>query len=279
MRIDQALAWACDQLSGGESPQVDARIMLASVLEQSQTYLFTWPDKILSAAQLECFQKNVERRLAGEPVAYITGTQGFWSLNLKVSTATLIPRPETELLVELALALNLPTGADICDLGTGTGAIALAIASERPDCNLIGVDVVEEAVQLAMLNARLNGISNARFLHSHWFSALEGLKFDLLVSNPPYVESGSEYLSQGDVRFEPASALTSGKDGMDDIRHIVSQAVAFLKPRGWLLIEHGYAQGAAIRAELAQGGFEKIETRQDLNGLDRVTLGCLKSCV
>lgn len=278
MRIDQALAWASQQLSGGESPQVDARVLLAAALEQSQTFLYTWPDKALSSGQLARFESWVERRVAGEPVAYITGWRDFWSLRLKVSPATLIPRPETELLVEQVLALNLPEGARICDLGTGTGAIALALASERPDCAVTGVDVVQDAITLAQENAVLNGIGNATFLHSSWFAALSGQRFDVLVSNPPYVESQSAYLSMGDVRFEPDSALTSGDDGLEDIRYILANAHSYLQPAGWLLFEHGYQQGAAIRTLFDAHEYQKIQTLQDLNGLDRITFGYLNSC-
>lgn len=277
MRIDNALSWAVDELMAGESPQLDAKILLAWVLEVSQTYLFTWPERELNATQQKQFSALVARRKQGEPVAYLTGEREFWTLSLATRPSTLIPRPETELLVEQALALLPALEGPVCDLGTGTGAIALAIASECPGRDVVGVDRVADAVELALQNARRNHITNARFMQSNWFSALQG-RFAMIVTNPPYVENHSEYLSQGDVRFEPASALTSGEDGLDDIRQIVSQAPSYLLPGGYLLIEHGFEQGAAVRQLLQQAGFEDATTIRDLNQCDRVTLAHTSSC-
>ncbi|MBD3584968.1 peptide chain release factor N(5)-glutamine methyltransferase [Salinimonas sp. HHU 13199] len=273
MQITEALKWAVSQLSDSDSAGIDARILLCTVIDKPQTYLFTWPEHELSANEKARFEALVRQRADGQPVAYLTGTRAFWSLTLHVSPTTLIPRPETELLVEQALA-RLPVGqARVCDLGTGTGAIALAIASERPDVAVTGVDRVADAVELARRNARYNHIENAVFAHSHWFDSLTGQTFSMIVSNPPYVEQNSHYLAEGDVRFEPASALTAGADGLDDIRYIIAQAPAHLKSDGWLLLEHGYNQAQSVQALLQQQGFHDITTVNDLAGQPRVTLG------
>lgn len=206
------------------------------------------------------------------PVAYILGYRDFWSLRLKVAPSTLIPRPETELLVELALGLSLPEQAEVLDLGTGTGAIALALATEHADWQICGVDKQSDAVALAKKNAADNQLPDVEFYCGDWFAPLQDRRFDLIVSNPPYVEQNSPWLQQGDVRYEPNSALTSGEDGLDDIRHIASQVSGFLKPGGWLLLEHGYSQGNAVHKILAAEGGLNVTTHQDLSGLDRVSL-------
>ncbi|GGW75995.1 peptide chain release factor N(5)-glutamine methyltransferase [Alteromonas halophila] len=271
-RIDAALQWGNAQLTDSASPALDARVLLCHALAKPLSYLYTWPDKEISSAQLATYKTYIAERQQGRPIAHITGSRDFWSLTLQTSPTTLIPRPETELLVEAALA-RLPDGAcGVCDLGTGTGAVALAIASERPDVTVLGCDVVPEAVALAKRNAKRNGLPNTHFIASHWFDDIEG-RFSVIVSNPPYVESDSHYLNEGDVRFEPASALTSGKDGLDAIRHIISSAPPFLKSPGYLLLEHGYQQAEKVRELLHERGFTEVETIQDLAGLDRVTLG------
>ncbi|SEI67396.1 [protein release factor]-glutamine N5-methyltransferase [Azotobacter beijerinckii] len=221
------------------------------------------------------FAADLARRRAGEPVAYILGRQGFWSLDLEVAPATLIPRPDTELLVETALALLPATPAAVLDLGTGTGAIALALAAERPAWRLTGVDRVGEAVALAERNRRRLGLGNADFLQSDWFSALDGRRFDLIASNPPYIATDDPHLVLGDVRFEPASALVAGADGLDDIRRIVAAAPDHLAANGWLLLEHGFEQAGAVRALLAAGGFVEVHSRRDLGGHERISLGRL----
>lgn len=277
LTVNDALAWALTRLTAQQEPAVDARVLLASVVERNQTWLYTWPDKPLSDEQWAKFQRFVARRSQGEPVAYILGYREFWSLTLRTSPSTLIPRPDTEVLVEAALS-RLSSGSQrVCDLGTGTGAIALAIASERRDCHVIGCDLLEEAVMLATQNASDNSISNVSFVQSSWFENLQG-RFDMIVTNPPYVEQQSPWLREGDVRFEPRSALTSGVDGLDDIRSIVAQAPDFLSDGGWLLIEHGYNQGQAVSALLQRHGFVKTQTLVDLSGLDRVSVGCLQTC-
>ncbi|MEQ4530423.1 MAG: peptide chain release factor N(5)-glutamine methyltransferase, partial [Mixta sp.] len=226
----------------------------------------------LSDAQLTQLNALIARRARGEPVAHLTGEREFWSLPLTVSPVTLIPRPDTEILVEQALA-RLPTAAvDILDLGTGTGAVALAIASERPDCRIVGVDRVAEAVQLAQHNAQKLQITNVAFLQSDWFSALAQRKFALIVSNPPYIDSADPHLQQGDVRFEPLSALVATEQGLADIRHIAQAARDYLQPDGWLMLEHGWQQGAQVRNILAAHGYQAVTTCQDYAGHDRVTL-------
>ncbi len=243
-------------------------------MDCQQSYLYTWPEKPISDAQFSALVELVEKRQVGYPVAYLTGKRGFWDLDLNCNPSTLIPRPETEALVETALTLPLPANARVCDLGTGTGAIALALASERPDWSVTGVDRIPEAIELAKSNAALNGLTGINWLESHWFSSINADQvFDMIVTNPPYVETTSPYLMQGDVRFEPHSALTSGEDGLDDIRHITEHAPAYLSEGGWLLIEHGFTQHDAIIALLRQRGFSKCRGVKDLNGLNRLTLG------
>ena len=280
--IDEALKQAVIALEGGESPSVDAKVLLCHVLDKTQTYLFTWPDNILTASELSAYQALIERRKQGYPVAYLTGTRDFWSLTLATSKHTLIPRPDTEVLVEQVLAnMSQFSGSSplsICDLGTGTGAIALALASELPDARITGVDLIPEAVSLAKENASRNNISHVVFKQSSWFDALEGQRFHIIASNPPYIESSSPFLHQGDVRFEPSSALTSGDDGLDDIRHIIQQSPRYLHEGGLLAFEHGFNQGDAIRALFSQRGFVNIETHQDYSQLDRVTVGYWQTC-
>src|SRR5690606_12665811 len=219
------------------------------------------------------FERLLQRRRAGEPVAYLLGRQGFWSLDLEVSPDTLIPRPDTELLVETALQLAPAMPLEVLDLGTGTGAIALALAAERPAWRVTGVDRVEAAVALAARNGQRLGLSNARFQLSHWFDGLGEQRFGLIVSNPPYIAAGDRHLGEGDVRFEPSSALVAGPDGLDDIRRIVAQAPRHLLPGGWLLLEHGFDQGAAVRALLDGAGFVEAHSRRDLAGHERISLG------
>lgn len=276
MRIDQALAWAVQQLEGGESPSVDAKVILANILEKPQTFLFTWPDKTLDALQITHFENAIARRKKGEPVAYIVGRRDFWTLSLFTSPDTLIPRPDTEVLVEQVLNWAVESKREplaICDLGTGTGAIALALASELPQASVVGVDFQTGAVELATRNAEANGVTNAQFLKSDWFSALTGQSFDVIVSNPPYIEEASPYLYEGDVRFEPKTALTSGVDGLHDIRHIISTSPMFLNKGGLLAFEHGFNQGRAVRDLLLAAGFSSVRTVKDYGENDRVTFG------
>jgi release factor glutamine methyltransferase len=261
------------ELPDSPTPRLDAELLLAHALGKSRSYLHTWPERELDAPQLERYQAALARRQAGEPVAYILGQQGFWSLELEVASHTLIPRPDTELLVETVLALLPATPATLLDLGTGTGAIALALASERPAWRLTGVDRVAEAVALAERNRARLKLANASFVASHWFSALAGQRYQLIVSNPPYIAANDRHLAEGDVRFEPSSALVAGADGLDDIRLIIQQSPDYLQAAGWLLLEHGFDQAAAVRELLGVRGFSAVESRRDLGGHERISLG------
>lgn len=272
MEIRSWLKAACATLCGGESPKRDAEVLLSFVTGKSRSWLMAFDETPLEASQLRQLDALIARRARGEPVAHLTGEREFWSLPLTVSPVTLIPRPDTEILVEQALA-RLPSHAvDILDLGTGTGAVALAIASERPDCRVIGVDRIAEAVALAQHNAQKLQIANATFLQSDWFSALAGQRFALIVSNPPYIDAADVHLQQGDVRFEPLSALVADDQGLADIRHIAQAARDYLLPEGAIMLEHGWQQGAAVRTILSAHHYQAAETCQDYGGHDRVTL-------
>lgn len=264
------------ELTDSDSAVLDTELLLSHALDVSRTYLKTWPDRQPDTDQVTTFAALFQRRIRGEPIAYILGHQDFWSLDLKVSEHTLIPRPETELLVETALELQLPPQSSVLDLGTGTGAIALALACERNDWNITALDFQPQAVALAEENRAALKLDNVQIVQSNWFAALPAVKFDLIVSNPPYIENNDPHLSQGDVRFEPPSALVSGAEGLDDLILLIGQSVAFLKPNGWLLVEHGYDQGPGVRALFAEAAFSAIETRNDYNQIDRITFGQLR---
>ena len=274
MNISQLLQRRVE-LTDSDSALLDTELLLSRALDVGRTYLKTWPDREPTSAQIKHFSVLFQRRLSGEPIAYILGYQGFWSLDLKVSEHTLIPRPDTELLVETALELPLPQQSSVLDLGTGTGAIALALARERNDWKITALDFQPQAVALAEENRIAHKLNNVQILQSNWFSGLSAIQFDLIVSNPPYIKQNDRHLSQGDVRFEPASALVSGVTGLDDLILVVSQSVTFLKPSGWLMVEHGHDQGDEVRVLFNEAGFADIETRQDYNQIDRITLGRL----
>jgi len=273
--LRQLLADAATALPGVEGRH-EAELLLLHVLGKPRSWLFAHATDPVEAGDAADFHALLARRVAGEPVAYLLGHRGFWTLDLAVSPATLIPRPETELLVELALArLPVDTALAVADLGTGSGAIALALASERPQVDVTATDLSAAALDVARGNAARNGLARVRFVQGAWFAPLQGMRFDLIASNPPYIASNDPHLQQGDLRHEPATALASGIDGLDDIRLIVADAGAHLLPGGWLLIEHGWDQGAAIRALFEHAGFEQVYTERDLEQRDRVTRGCL----
>lgn len=253
-------------------PRLDAEVLMSHVLGRERSYLLTWPERELTPQQHDRFQALVQRRAAGEPVAHLTGQREFWSLPLRVTPDTLIPRPETELLVEHALA-HMPSeaGAYAADLGTGTGAVALALASERPSWRLRATDLSDDALTVARANAAALRIDTVEFARGDWCEALDGLRFTVIVSNPPYVAEDDPHLNRGDVRFDPASALRSGADGLDDIRRIAHCCRRHLERDGWLLLEHGPGQGAACRQVLLDLGYQDVGTHRDLAGRDRIT--------
>ncbi|MFT4940058.1 MAG: release factor glutamine methyltransferase [Paraglaciecola sp.] len=271
--IEQLLDWGRSLLLESESAVLDSRLLLSHCLQCEPVYLLTWPERIVDEIPRKQYCDLISQRQLGQPIAYLLGYRDFWDLRLKVSNATLIPRPETELLVESALVLPLPSSANVLDLGTGTGAIALALASARPNWQITAVEHNSAALDLAIHNAQLNGLQSVAFIQSNWFSAIGEDRYELIVSNPPYVESDSTFLTVGDVRFEPKSALTAGKDGLDDMRIIIPQSRQYLRDKGWLMLEHGFQQGANVRAIFAQYGFANIETLIDLNGLERISCG------
>jgi release factor glutamine methyltransferase len=300
--------------------RTEAQMLLQRALTVSRAHLLAHPEQVLDEAQAAAYRALLQRRVAGEPVAYILGEREFFGLKFKVTAATLIPRPETELLVELALQRIPPAatlsrerergwgrGFRVLDLGTGCGALALAIACMRPDAEVTAVEASPEALAVARENVRRllersdahqttvrdkhvearqsvhvsTGSTRTDFvagsvslLQSDWFSALEGQRFDLIVSNPPYIAGDDAHLAQGDLRFEPRAALASGADGLDDIRRIIAGAKAHLNPGGWLLFEHGYDQAAPTRELLRQAGFGEVFSARDLAGIERASGGC-----
>lgn len=268
------LAWA-DGLLPGEDGRCEARLLLMHALQVAPAWLLAHDTDPVDAARARRFGELVVRRAAGEPVAYLTGHRGFWTLDLEVSPATLIPRPETELLVEQALARLPDDGRPlrIADLGTGTGAVALSLARERPQAVVVATDLLGPTLAVAVGNAGRNGIDNVSFRRGSWYSVLGRERFDVIVSNPPYIRADDAHLGQGDLRFEPPAALASGADGLDAIRILAAGAAAHLVPGGWILLEHGWDQGEAVRALLLAGGLEEVETVADLEGRDRVSLG------
>ena len=261
-------------LLGGDSPRLDAELLLAFCLERERSYFYSHGDEALTPAQAECFQTLISRRRKGEPLAYILGRKAFWTLDLKVDPRVLIPRPETELVVEMVLE-QASTGAHhrLLDLGTGSGAIALALAAELPQSRVLGVDQCAQALQLARENACINGIDNASFQQSDWFSTLPAARFHVIVSNPPYVDREDPDLQAEVLQFEPAAALFAAEDGLAALEHICKRAPDFLFPGGVLVLEHGWRQGDAVRQLLANAGFRGIATREDLAGRERASLG------
>jgi release factor glutamine methyltransferase len=259
--------------TSSDSAKLDVEILLSLVLQKSRSYLITWPEKKLSDEQLLEFIHLLSRRAEGEPIAYITGEKELWSLPVAVSKATLIPRPDTETLVELVLELYCDNKAIAClDLGTGTGAIALALASENATWKIEAIDYSVEAVKLAQCNAKNLNLTQVHIYQSDWFEEIsKNTKFDIIVSNPPYIDGDDINLSQGDVRFEPRTALVANEQGLADIKHIASKARCFLNIDGKLFFEHGFEQGHAVRTILTDLGYKNAQTKQDLNGHERIT--------
>lgn len=275
MDFQQWLDRAIGRLRGSESPRRDAEILLGYVTGRARTYILAFAETTLTSTEQEQLETLLVRRERGEPIAHLTGQREFWSLPLFVSPVTLIPRPDTECLVEQALARLPAEPCRILDLGTGTGAIALALATERPDCQVTAVDFLPDAVALATRNAQHLDIRNVTILRSDWFSALAGQRFTVIVSNPPYIDETDPHLDQGDVRFEPKSALVAAENGLADLAHIIATARDYLLPGGFLLLEHGWRQGEAVRALFTTMGYQQVETCQDYGGNERLTLGQL----
>lgn len=273
MDLRGALEEGCHDLSALPAGRLEAEVLLAHALSTPRSFLYANPELELPDLRTEAFRKLVKRRARGEPLAYLTGTREFWSLPLRVTPDVLIPRHETELLVEAGLE-HIPDHRPVrvADLGTGSGAIALAIASERGGAEVHATDISQAALGVARHNAERLGLPGVRFHAGSWCQPLSG-RFEAILSNPPYVAAGDPYLLSGDLPHEPALALSSGPDGLDAIREIVRQGPDYLVPRGWLMLEHGRDQGAALRALLAEHGYTAVETRRDLSGQERVTLG------
>ncbi|WP_194756061.1 peptide chain release factor N(5)-glutamine methyltransferase [Aliidiomarina indica] len=274
--IAEALAQGralCAQ-SGTDSAALDAQLLLMHVLDCDRTYLYTWPDRALTETQGAQYQHLIEQRGQGVPVAHLIGMREFWSLPLRVNNSTLIPRPDTEVLVEQALQHIHGEHADVLELGTGTGAIALALASERPQWSITAVDRAQDAVRLAEDNCKRLGFANVQIMTSDWFSAIEAsARFHLIISNPPYIAHDDHHLNEGDVRFEPHSALVAEQGGYADLAYIIETAWAFLRPGGWLMLEHGVSQSVKVREFFRELGYAHIYTAQDYANLDRVTCG------
>ncbi len=253
---------------------IDVRCLLQAVLQVNHAYLLGHSEQQLTAEQHARYSALFERRLSGEPIAYILGEREFFGLPFKVTPATLIPRPETELLVELALQRIPQQGVSrVLDMGTGSGAIALSIAHERPNAEVIAVDAFGAALEVAQFNAQQLDLKNVKLIRSDWFTALHNERFDVIVSNPPYIAFDDAHLTQGDLRFEPHTALASGTHGLDDIRHICTQAKNHLNVNGWLLLEHGYNQAESVCELLKQSGFSEVFSVKDLAGIERVSFG------
>ena len=263
----------------GDSPRLDAELLLAHALGRTRAWLLAHAADPVPADSYDAYAAMLTRRAAGEPVAYVLGRAAFWSLDLDVNAATLVPRPDTETLVEQVLAHAPAATARVLDLGTGSGAIALALGRDRPDWQVMGVDIEPAAVEVATRNAQRNAVGNARFVAGDWYGPAAGTQFDLIVSNPPYIRADDPCLQGIGLRYEPLSALASGADGLDALRAVVQGAPAHLAPGGLLACEHGAEQGAAVRALFEQAGFLSVCTWRDLSGHERVTAGWLGTCV
>ena len=279
MRISEAILQAGQAIQNQlglelAEAKLEANVLYQHLFNVNRAWLISHANDGLEADSQAAFEALLKRRLNGEPIAYIIGSREFYGLALKTTPATLIPRPDTETLVEAALAKILENAnLNILDLGTGTGAVALAIAQHRPNCQVTAVDASAEALKVALQNAQDLKLNHVRLLASNWFAALQGQRFDVIVTNPPYIAQNDAHLKQGDLRFEPLSALASGADGLDDIRIIIQDAPDYLNPNGWLMLEHGYDQANAVVELLIERGFSQIEHAKDIAGIRRVTFG------
>lgn len=273
MNLRETLNHAISILSlTSSSPRIDAEILMAKALNVSRAYLYTYPEAPIHADVESQFQTLLDRRVAGMPIAYLTGKREFWTVSLTISEATLIPRPETELLVEKSLALlNGREKIKLLDLGTGSGAIACAIAQSRPNWHITACDISTEALETAQRNASELGLTNISFIQSDWFQSITEDNFDAIVSNPPYLAQDDPHLTQGDLRFEPKLALVSGPNGLESLQWIIEQSYNRLRKHGLLMLEHGFEQRLAIEKRLSSIGYQNIQCWQDAQGHDRVT--------
>lgn len=276
MQIQQALSHAISQLGASANPHLDAELLLAHALDKTREYLITWPETVLTESEHQSFSNLLEQRVLGQPIAYLTGSKAFWNFDLKVTADVLVPRPETELLVEIMLERLDSNKYLIADLGTGSGAIALALASERPEWQVVATDINAAALTIASENAENLKLNNIEFRKGSWTEALKDGKdsehYDAIVSNPPYIDKADTHLKQGDVRFEPVQALVAEEQGLADLKQIAAQALDKLKPGAILLLEHGFQQGEAVRHLLKQSGYNDIQTYKDIAGLERATM-------
>ncbi len=273
MTIKEALRHAADSLQTDEDARLEAEILLSHVLQVTRTFLYAHANNLLSHQAHTAFCTLVSARKEGHPIAYLIGAKEFWSLTFSVNASTLIPRPETELLVEKILALAPEDSCHILDLGTGSGAIAIALAHTKPHWHITATDIATNALNTARTNAAQLSLKNIKFIVSDWFDHIPHQHFDVIVSNPPYIEESDPHLSRGDLRFEPQQALASGPDGLDALRIIIHDASNFLKPGGLLIVEHGYKQGIPVKTLLQQNHFQHITDDHDLQGHPRVSLG------
>lgn len=271
--VQSALAQATERFLSSDSPALDAQLLLAHVLDKNRSWLFAWPEHELTREQQRSFNALCTRRAQGEPVAYLLGRRAFWTFELEVCSAVLIPRPETELVVELALRLGAGLSGKVADLGTGSGAIALALARERPDWQVYATELSAEAQSVAAANMRNAGLGNVHLLAGSWLEPLPGRDYVLIASNPPYIDKADPHLLQGDVRFEPRAALVARDNGMADLRHIAVNARHYLVPGGWLVLEHGWKQGTSVRYLLEGLGYTEVATHHDHANSERVTVG------
>lgn len=275
--IQNILAQAAHALAAtSDSPVLDAEVLLCHVLQKNRPFLRAWCDKNVDESELAHFQKLCGQRQQGQPIAYLLGQREFWSRDFIVNPAVLIPRPDTELLIELALPL-IPndTPCHILDLGTGSGIIGITLAAERPNAQVLATDFSLSALAVAQQNAKHHQLANIRFYHSDWFTNLAPQRFQIIVSNPPYIAANDAHLQQGDVRFEPESALIAAENGLQDIQTIAGTAKNWLAEHGCLLIEHGYDQESAVQALFIAYGYQNVQTHKDLSGQPRVTSGTI----